>query len=126
VGLHISRRGHERAGEHAKARAAELGGEERNAREVERTRRLGVPQLARYDEVAGAQLGRKASRHADEGDGGLLVEIRGERSAGTPGAVRPGTDDDVGATDGEGLNPKRRENLEISRESLRSGNARGP
>ena len=121
----VSRRRDERPGEHAEARTAEFGGEKRHAREVERSRRFGVPQLAGYDEVAGVQLGREAACHADEGDGGLLVEVRRELGAGTLGAVAPGADDDIGAADGESLDTQGREHLEVSRGPLRSGNAPG-
>ena len=78
------------------------------------------------DEVARVQLGREAARDADEGDRGLLVEPRGELGAGAPGPRRPGADDDVGAADGERLDAKRCEDLELSRGDLRSRSAPGP
>ncbi len=110
----------------AKAGPAELGRKKRHAREVERSRRLGVAQLAGYDEVTRAQFRREAARHADKRDGRLLVEIRGKLGAGTPGASGPGADDDIGAAHREGFDTQRRQNLEISRGLLRSRNAPGP
>ena len=61
AGPDISRRRHERPGVDAKAGTAEFGGEKRHAREAERYRRLGVPQLTGYDEVTRVQIRRKTA-----------------------------------------------------------------
>ena len=66
---------------------------------------------------------REAARHADERDGGPPIETRGKLSAGTPGAAGPDTDDDIGTAHREGFDTHRRQDLEISREFLRSRNA---
>jgi hypothetical protein len=73
--------------------------------------RLGAAQLAGDDEVTRAQLGSERSRHPDKGDGCLFVEPGGELGAGAPGTLGARADDDVGAPDGEGFDPKRGKDL---------------
>ena len=46
--------------------------------------------------------------------------------SGTPGAILPRADDDVGAADGEGFDTKRGQNFELSRWGLRSHSAPVP
>ena len=55
----------------------------------------------------GRSSGARPPATPDEGDGGPLVEPGGQLGAGAPGAAGPGADDDVGAADGEGFDPKR-------------------
>jgi hypothetical protein len=72
------------------------------------------------------QLRRETACHADEGDRRLLVEPRREIASRTPGALGTGADDQIGATDCERLDAKGRQNLELSRWTLRSRSGPAP
>src|SRR5208283_379237 len=126
AGPYVARRRHERSGVDAETRTAELGGQYWRGSDTERTLRLGAPQLACDDEVAHLQLGLESPRNPDQSKGRQRIEPRGQIGTGTASTVRPGTDDDVCTADGAGFDAKRRQNLEISRETLRSRSVPAP
>jgi hypothetical protein len=72
------------------------------------------------------QLRRETACHADEGDRRLLVEPRREIASRTPGALGTGADDQIGAADCERLDAKGRQDLELSRRTLRSRSGPAP
>ena len=111
---------------HAETGAPEFGAEKLRRGKALGVVRLGAPQFVRDDEIAGLQTSCKPAGHADERDRRPGIEPRGELGSGTPGAILPRADDDVGAADGEGFDTKRGQNFELSRWGLRSHSAPVP
>ena len=116
AGGHVRGRRHEWSRAHRQPGAPELRAEQSTIQGVVARRRgFGAAQLTGDDQVSGAKFGRERARDADEGDRRLLVEPGGELRPRSTGTGAPGADDRVGAAVGEGLDPKRREDLELSR-----------
>jgi len=102
----------DRAGVRARARASQLALEQDGRRQRELDVVLGAAQGGGHDEVPDADVRGEPAPHADERDRGVRVEPRRERRACAARVVGPHPDD-VGAADGERLDPQRGQDAEL-------------
>ena len=127
AGTDVAGRGHERPGADPEAGAAELGGQERRRRQAAATSGDSVLRSSlAMTRSPGRSSGARPPATPTSATAVCSSRLRRELAPARRARSRPGADDDVGAADGERLDAKRRENLELSRRTLRSRSARGP